>query len=75
MIENKSKLEDIEKVQTHTFVLENLDLSTMDTLKDQNGQNIKQSETSEDSLEKSVKNLKAKSTPSQSHQTNAYLIM
>ena len=54
--------EPLEQVQTHTLVLENVDISILNNLKDQHGHNIKQSEVHEDTSEESeeAEEIKAK---------------
>eukprot|EP00090_Calanus_glacialis_P017583 TRINITY_DN27344_c0_g1_i1.p1 TRINITY_DN27344_c0_g1~~TRINITY_DN27344_c0_g1_i1.p1 ORF type:complete len:211 (+),score=65.13 TRINITY_DN27344_c0_g1_i1:72-635(+) len=59
--------EPLEQVQTHTLVLENVDISILNNLKDQHGHNIKQSEVHEDTSEESEEAEKIKAKTQTSH--------
>ena len=60
------------QVQKHTIVLQNIDISILNNLKDQHGHNIKQSEVHEDTSEESeeAEEIKAKTHTSHSRYHN-----
>ena len=55
------------QVQKHTIVLQNIDISILNNLKDQHGHNITQSEEPEDTSEESEEEEKIKATTSTCH--------